>query len=333
MRRSVVVAVVLAWTGIARADDVGLLDLTEDERAWCANQPDDGICAQVPAQCEARTFLPHGVLARICLARGIDAPADLTPGDLDSIREACATDRANCARMTVACRENAALGFPASNLADGCAIVEATLHVGLPQPMPKGPPPAPGISEVWAGVEVGGVADRGELETEATIAGAVDMHGLMGLARTGGAAFTHLALGSTTNGGFLYALDVGFGLGVRLGDDGFLSLTIGGGFSGITGGRLGFAWEVPVDAFVGVPLGASLRLLAGARGSWVFREDPRQDGSPVSLFDETSARLGVAWMRGARPGFALTAFASELHDTRIAGVSLAIGQVEVTRPE
>jgi hypothetical protein len=187
----------------------------------------------------------------------------------------------------------------------------------------------PGVHDFSVGVEAGRVADPEVLDARATIALAVAIHEKLGLARTGPAWGWDLALGSTSSGGFLYGTAIRVGVGLQLGARGQFAITTGAGFSGITGGRLGFAWTIPTDAYVAVPLRfGGLRVAAGATGTWLYTEDARQHGAAhVPPFDEATARIGVL-----RPTWGVHVFVSELRDTHIWGISVGVADSALENP-
>ncbi len=146
--------------------------------------------------------------------------------------------------------------------------------------------------------------------------------------RLGYAAGTDFDVGTTGGGGFAYNFNM-YGLGLGGGGARYmLGVTAGGGLSGITGGRAGFAWQVPVEAFAAVDVTRRLRVGAWARSQWIFREDARQSGAPSAPFgDELHAGLSVdvLWAnpyQTARPGVSLMLTYSEMMGTEIYGVGI-----------
>lgn len=132
-------------------------------------------------------------------------------------------------------------------------------------------------------------------------------------------------VGFGTGGGFLYDLDVVVGPGLRAGP---LSASIGGGFGlgGVTGGRLGFGWQVPIEARLALRVGPAALEWTGT-AQFVLKEDPRQDGSAHAPFgDELRTSLGLHLIRpnyqGSRHGKSLYVGADyrEARDTEWLGV-------------
>ncbi len=141
----------------------------------------------------------------------------------------------------------------------------------------------------------------------------------------GGAVTVNAGVGSSADGGFAYGLDLGIGLGARMGRA-QLGATIGAGLSGISAGVVPFALQVPVIAFVGIPLGP-IRLVGAVRGDWVFASDERQDGADtVTAFDEVGAEAGV-FLDREKQSFGLVGWAREQLGTTIIGASFVYGQI------
>lgn len=140
-------------------------------------------------------------------------------------------------------------------------------------------------------------------------------------------------LGMGTSGGFLYDLNIlPIGLATNLGPL-TVGIAAGGGLGGITGGRVPFAWQVPVEARLGLRLGAHAMLEASALNQWTFRSELREDGSQNALFgDELRGSLGFHWVMpafaGSRRGstFYLGADYREMRGAELFGVRVGYGQ-------
>jgi hypothetical protein len=120
-----------------------------------------------------------------------------------------------------------------------------------------------------------------------------EVHGnpIVGIAETGDLS-AGLTLGDETH--FAYRMSLGFGPGVFVGDNLQLGATIGFGFSGITGGVLGFGWEMPTEVFAVLELSPSVRPVAYFRQSYIFDNDARQNGSKMARWgDESEAGAGL----------------------------------------
>jgi hypothetical protein len=129
-----------------------------------------------------------------------------------------------------------------------------------------------------------------------------EVHGspVVGVAETG-----DFSLGMTLGGkmGFAYDLSFGFGPGVFVGDNLQLGATIGFGFSGITGGILDFAWEVPTEVFAILELSPELRPMAYFRQTYLFDSAARQNGSKLARWgDQAEAGAGLRFS-GKLDGF------------------------------
>lgn len=293
-----------------------------------AAQTDQAACA---AELEARGgYLPYSRMQQSCLGLGRPGPArDVTDDELATLREWCPKDRWGpaCVSLSRVCNLYGEVGGDTwPNLTAACAVMKEAWNA----PMPKDP----GIREMWTGFGGGDVDDPAMLGgASSTFAADVSMHGIVGLNKVAPGVLMNLAAGSTDDGGFLYRFATGVGVGVRLGDDGIVTATIGGGLSGITGGRLGFALEIPVQVTATLPVGPRLRVMFASRGSWVFRENPRQDGFPdMPLYDEIDARAGLAYRTSAGALFGVYGFVQHLRETAIVGVALAIGHTELITP-
>ncbi len=173
----------------------------------------------------------------------------------------------------------------------------------------------------------GFVSDSEQLgDTDTTLAAGLRMRGIAG-GPVGLATGVDIDLGSTSDGGFLYNLNMHI-LGIGAHKNRIAAgLVIGGGFSGITGDRAGFAWQVPVELFASYRVTRMFRLSAWGRTQWIFSEDARQDGAPSAPFgDELHAGIGidVLWAIGPRPtpGLSLSLTYSELLDTEVIGITI-----------
>jgi hypothetical protein len=142
---------------------------------------------------------------------------------------------------------------------------------------------------------------------------------VVGIANSG-----ELALGLTLghNTEFAYDASLGFGPGVFVGDNLQLGATVGFGFSGITGGVLGFAWKVPTEVFAVFELSPEVRPLAYFRQSYIFDNDARQGGSKLAVWgaDEAEAGAGLRFA-GKLDGF-IYASVREMENIRYWGIGL-----------
>ncbi|MFT3697902.1 MAG: caspase family protein [Kofleriaceae bacterium] len=123
---------------------------------------------------------------------------------------------------------------------------------------------------------------------------------VVGVAETG-----NLALGLTlgNNIGFAYAMDIGFGPGVFIGDNLQVGATVGFGFSGITSGILDFGWTLPTEIFAILELSPNVKPMAYFRQTYVFDSAQRQNGSKMALWgDESEAGAGLKFS-GKLDGF------------------------------
>jgi hypothetical protein len=114
---------------------------------------------------------------------------------------------------------------------------------------------------------------------------------VVGVAETGELSFG-ATVGDATH--FAYDMNLGFGPGVFVGDNLQLGATIGFGFSGITGGVLGFGWKVPTEVFAVLELSPSVRPVAYFRQTYILDNDARQNGSKLARWgDEAEAGAGL----------------------------------------
>ncbi|HUS69007.1 MAG TPA: caspase family protein, partial [Kofleriaceae bacterium] len=136
-----------------------------------------------------------------------------------------------------------------------------------------------------------------------TVGGAyrdVHAHDLVGAATTG-----ELSLGAALgdHAGFAYDMSLGVGPGVILSDQLQLGATVGFGFGGITGDNLDFAWKVPTELFAVLELTPTVRALAYATQTFLYKSDARQDGSDLARWgDQTELGVGLRFT-GPRKGF------------------------------
>ena len=114
-----------------------------------------------------------------------------------------------------------------------------------------------------------------------------------------------LRLGGASPAAFAYEANLYLlGAAARLGDWGHLGVVQGVGFSGVTG-QLGFAGQLPLEAFFEANLGGRLRLLTWVGDRYLFGEAARDGGadSRAPFGDELTAGAGLRWSkRGAIHG-------------------------------
>ena len=123
---------------------------------------------------------------------------------------------------------------------------------------------------------------------------------IVGVAETG-----DLSLGMTLGDDkhFVYDMSLGFGPGVFIGDNLQVGATIGFGFSGITGGVLGFGWTIPTELFAVLELSPEIRPVAYFRQSYVLDNAMRKNGSALARWgDEAEAGAGLRFS-GRLDGF------------------------------
>jgi hypothetical protein len=165
--------------------------------------------------------------------------------------------------------------------------------------------------------------------SEWTISLAANVRGMLGQ-RFGYAYGADFDFGSTNTGGFLYDFSMyPFGVAVE-GGGARVGLVVGGGLSGITGDRIGLAWQIPVETFLTITAGKTIALSAWGRSQWVFREDPRQSGSDNALFgDELRAGLSLEILLAddkkepsLRRGLSISLMYGELMGTKTIGVGI-----------
>jgi hypothetical protein len=103
-------------------------------------------------------------------------------------------------------------------------------------------------------------------------------------------------LGAELPGAFVYRFAfMPLGLGVRFGKRGFLGV-IGGIGPGGSVGRVPFAWELPLEAFLGFDLGRHVRVHASARVLATPWTPERENGSANAPFgDELELGFGMSF--------------------------------------
>lgn len=139
----------------------------------------------------------------------------------------------------------------------------------------------------------------------------------------GFAESSELSLGATLGDrvGFAYDLAVAAGPGIFLDDDIQVGATIGGGFSGITGGTLAFAWKVPTELFAVLRLSPEHQGVAYVRQTFVYGPPSREHGSSMAAWgDEAEAGAGIRFT-GALQGYFFGSV-REMAGVRYAGIGL-----------
>jgi hypothetical protein len=133
-----------------------------------------------------------------------------------------------------------------------------------------------------------------------------------------------LSIGLTLGGktGFAYDLSWGFGPGVFIGDNLQVGATVGFGFSGITGGILGFAWKVPLQAFAILELSPEIRPVVYFSQSYIFDNDARQNGSSMAIWGADEAEAGAGLRFGGKLDGFFYASVREMENIRYWGVGL-----------
>ncbi|HEY3803973.1 MAG TPA: caspase family protein [Kofleriaceae bacterium] len=135
---------------------------------------------------------------------------------------------------------------------------------------------------------------------------------------------TDLSIGLTLGGktGFSYDLSWGFGPGVFIGDNLQVGATVGFGFSGITGGILGFAWKIPAEVFAMLELSPEIRPVVYFRQSYIFDNDARQNGSTMAVWGADEAEAGAGLRFGGKLDGFFYASVREMENLRYWGVGL-----------
>lgn len=139
-------------------------------------------------------------------------------------------------------------------------------------------------------------------------------------------------LGAEVPADFVYGLHIlPLGLAVPLGSRSYLGVMAGGGFGGGIE-RVPFAWELPVEAFAELDLGAHVRVHLGARATWTPGDDRRGLGDRlVDVGDQLDLRAGFSFgtrheqYRASWGDFTYVgAFLREQGGERIVGAVLAL---------
>jgi hypothetical protein len=121
--------------------------------------------------------------------------------------------------------------------------------------------------------------------------------------------------------GFAYDLAVAAGPGIYVDDDIQIGATIGGGFSGITGGTLPFAWKVPTEMFAVLRISPEHQAVVYFRQTFLYGADSRKHGSPMATWgDEAEAGAGLRFT-GAFHGYGF-ASVREMAGVRYVGVGV-----------
>jgi hypothetical protein len=164
------------------------------------------------------------------------------------------------------------------------------------------------------------------------VAGNIDLRGLGGKSWWALAAQLDVEVGFEIPGAFVYGMHFSpLGFAVRFGERSYLGVVGGVGFGHVTG-RVPFAMEMPVDAFLGLDLGSWIRFEAMARAIYTPGCELREKGSETFTFaDEAELRVGfaigkrehdfgTAWSDGTYVGF----FAKEQGGGRIIGIMVSL---------
>lgn len=154
--------------------------------------------------------------------------------------------------------------------------------------------PEPGVLDIAIGLSASAVRDDAQLgDSDSTFTFFENVRAVIGR-EVGWATGADLMFGTTGEGGFVYELNLyAAGVGLRS-ERGAVSLLAGGGMGGITGDRVGFGLQLPIELHAVVPVGDDVRLRSYARAQFVFEDDARQNGSDLAPFgDELRAGVGI----------------------------------------
>lgn len=162
-----------------------------------------------------------------------------------------------------------------------------------------GDPAAIGADSIWSGL----MSVRGLGQDH--VAGGVD-----------------LALGGGP--GTYYVARVVVGAGVRLPGNGRIVLGTGVGVSGLTGDRIGFGVDIPLELEATVALGSRVRPTLMVRPSLVLAEDARQRGTRFAVIDELDATLALTVISSQRGLTASGLYLGASYGERLGGRELGL---------
>ena len=143
--------------------------------------------------------------------------------------------------------------------------------------------------------------DEAAVGADSIWSGAITARGMVGSVSTG----IDASLGGGP--GLYYGARLLLGSGVALPGNGRLALRTGLGASGLTGGRIGFGFDVPLELELTLALGGRVRPTLLVRPSLILSDDARQDGTRFGGVDELEATVALAIV-GAPHGEAASGF-------------------------
>ncbi len=160
--------------------------------------------------------------------------------------------------------------------------------------------------------------DEAEVGADSIWSGAITARGLAGRASMG--------FDATLGGGpgLFYGARVLVGAGVPLPGNGRVALRTGLGASGLTGGRIGFGFDVPLELEVTLSLGGRVRPTLLVRPAVILSDAARQDGTRFGGVDELEATLALAVVGKARGEVASGFYVGASYGERLGGRELGL---------
>lgn len=166
-------------------------------------------------------------------------------------------------------------------------------------------------------------------------------HGMTGNSALSGSYVVDMGIGwirGTDNNGLAYELQALIGAGMRKNEKFMVGAAIGGGFSGIISGDLGFGWLVSTELFATAEIIPGIDVLGFLRPTFVFSEDARQDGSDTLGFaDELKVGATLTYNKKRREGsfvqgtgYGVTMFMQEQLGVRMVGIGFGMSSSDAS---
>ena len=141
--------------------------------------------------------------------------------------------------------------------------------------------------EVGFGLSLMELAEPDKLGgTKMTIAGRMHARGVVDADPIGAAVGLDLGFGTGLDGGFGYELRGLAGPGFTLGKHVSIGALTGVGGSGLSGGHMPSALDIPVELFIASDVTRYAQLRIWGRNSWLIGSDARKSGSSHALFGD-----------------------------------------------
>ncbi len=338
----------VAQQDMSNATDAQKLQLVEK---LCTQQPNHEICTKVRTKCISKTYEFLGDDdKRVCQNLGWTRE-QLTRKTIRNFKENCdGSDLdAECNTLRKSCREDTLTCEVAQDIAcktpgsANCDLQYLCAPSSL-KSMCAGKSEA-GAEHMFIHANYTSIQDTpvGADEFQSAIYSLSALtHGQTGDGSMSSSYVVDMGLGwirGTDNNGLAYELQALIGAGLRHNEKFMVGAAVGGGFSGIISGDLGFGWLVSTELYAAVEVGGGIDLLGFVRPTWVFSEDARGDGSETLGFaDELKVGGTVTWeskrdegrfVHGS--GYGLSLFMQEQLGVRMFGIGIGMSSSDASR--